>query len=216
MVCRVVSRSPTLDLRSEATYIVFDSVTLLKAATGSPSTRITDEDVTPDPAADRPACDAACIVAAAASAPATSGMVGDVNLFLLGAGEAAQAQEAWATLGPPSAEAAAAAAGPKAAAAAEVMVMIAAAGARGRGMGAEAVSLMLQWATSTLGVEYFVAKISESNAASLALFGGPRGLGFVEAARIPAFGEVHLVRGPGARPARPTPLPLVMPLPPES
>ena len=45
-----------------------------------------------------------------------------------------------------------------------------------------------------LGISTFIAKISESNAASLALFVGR--LGFAECKRIAAFGEVHLVCGP--------------------
>lgn len=45
-----------------------------------------------------------------------------------------------------------------------------------------------------LGVSTFIAKISDCNAASLALF--KTRLGFVECKRVPAFGEVHLVCGP--------------------
>lgn len=45
-----------------------------------------------------------------------------------------------------------------------------------------------------LGITCFVAKISTSNDASIRLFTDK--LGFVEAKRFDAFGEVHLVAGP--------------------
>lgn len=76
----------------------------------------------------------------------------------------------------------------------EVDVMVAVPAVRGRGVGKRAVVLALAWATRAGRgkVARFVAKILESNDASLALFGG---LGFVEERRIAAFGEVHLGLG---------------------
>ncbi len=65
---------------------------------------------------------------------------------------------------------------------------------RRRGVAASAVLLMMEWGRRVLGIHTFVAKISVDNAPSLALF--TQRLGFVEASRLPAFGEVHLVRGP--------------------
>jgi RimJ/RimL family protein N-acetyltransferase len=44
-----------------------------------------------------------------------------------------------------------------------------------------------------LRISTFVAKITDSNAASIALFAK---LGFIEAKRIAAFEEVHMVCGP--------------------
>lgn len=45
-----------------------------------------------------------------------------------------------------------------------------------------------------LGISTYVAKITDTNDASIALF--THKLGFVEAKRLKAFGEVHLVAGP--------------------
>lgn len=165
-----------------------------------------------------PAADDAARAAAAAAAASPTGMIGDVNLFLLGNDEAAMAGHAWAARARPTgaeeaaatASADAAAAPEKAPRAAEVMVMVAEPAARRRGFAAEAVELMLGWAVRVLGIGLFVAKISEDNAASLALFSR---LGFVEAARVPAFREVHLVRGGGGATTAGTAFEL-LPLPP--
>ena len=110
----------------------------------------------------------------------TEGMVGDANLFFL------QADHCGAYV-----EAAGAAAD---ATCAEIMVMIASPAARRRGCAAAAVAALLRYAMERCGVGVFVAKIGESNAASLALFSGR--LGFTEGKRLPCFGEVHLVCGP--------------------
>lgn len=71
---------------------------------------------------------------------------------------------------------------------AEVNVMIAAAGSRRGGLGSEAVSLMMAYGVRCLGLNAFVAKISLDNAASAAMFAK---LGFVQTARVEAFGEAH-------------------------
>jgi RimJ/RimL family protein N-acetyltransferase len=139
------------------------------------------------------------------------GMVGDVNLFLLREDEAAAAAAAWAKHldarggGAPEAprdapsgsgfrsEHGSGAAAPPVALAAEIMVMVADVAFRRRGAAAAAVLLMMEWGRRVLGVSTFVAKVSTSNAPSLALF--TQRLGFAEAARVPAFDEVHLVHG---------------------
>jgi len=76
---------------------------------------------------------------------------------------------------------------------AEVSVMVAEVRARRRGLAGAAVAAALRFAMERRGVRAAVAKISDDNAPSLALFAK---LGFVEARRLPAFGEVHLVAGP--------------------
>ena len=53
---------------------------------------------------------------------------------------------------------------------AEIDVMIAEPGSRGQGLGEETVSLMMGYGADRLGVRQFVAKIHETNAASLHLF----------------------------------------------
>jgi len=53
---------------------------------------------------------------------------------------------------------------------AEIDVMIAEPGSRGQGLGEETVSLMMGYGADRLGVRLFVAKIHETNAASLHLF----------------------------------------------
>lgn len=72
---------------------------------------------------------------------------------------------------------------------AEINVMIADARSRRGGLGSEAVSMMLLYGVSALGLTAFVAKINVGNGPSIALF---QKLGFVETARVEAFGEVHL------------------------
>lgn len=114
----------------------------------------------------------------------TSGMCGDINLFLMND----DASEDYSP--PPAAGEAAAPSAPRKAA--EVMVMIADPAYRRRGYAAEAVRAILAFASGpSLGLTRFVAKITESNAASLALFQGPR-LGFRVARRMPHFEEIHL------------------------
>ena len=139
-----------------------------------------------------------------------AGMVGDVNLFVLGGDEAEDYRERAAAVSVAAREAGEAAgvggeAGgfktgaaeettpplPPSAAVVEVMVMIAEPAARRRGLASEAVSLMMEWGRQRLGARVFVAKISDTNAPSLALFAR---LGFREARRVAAFGEVHLMR----------------------
>jgi RimJ/RimL family protein N-acetyltransferase len=102
------------------------------------------------------------------------GMVGDVNLFLLDGAPVAEDYFGGA---------------PAAGGAAEVMVMIAEPAFRRRGYAGEAVRALLRYGAEVLGLRRFVAKVSVGNAPSLGLFAK---LGFVEAKRVPAFGEVHL------------------------
>lgn len=118
------------------------------------------------------------------------GMVGDVNLFLLGGDEEEEYRAlaaAWRGRG----------AGPGGCApspppaVAEIMVMIGEPSARRRGLAEEAVRLMMEWGRRHLHAGIFVAKISEGNVESLALF--TKKLGFVEVKRVAAFEEVHLV-----------------------
>ena len=104
------------------------------------------------------------------------GMVGDVNLFLLDAPRVAEDYFG----GAPGAGGGAA----------EVMVMIAEPAFRRRGYAGEAVRALLRYGAEGLGLRRFVAKISEGNAPSRALFAR---LGFSVARRVAAFEEVHLV-----------------------
>jgi RimJ/RimL family protein N-acetyltransferase len=130
--------------------------------------------------------------AARSEADAAAGMCGDVNIFLM----SEDAAEDYAL---PASEPAGAAAATTAAAAAatsaeplptaEIMVMIAEADQRRRGFASEAVRAMMVFALRSRGVRRFVAKISDSNAPSLALFGR---LGFRVARRMPHFQETHL------------------------
>ncbi|KAA0162337.1 hypothetical protein FNF31_00666 [Cafeteria roenbergensis] len=118
--------------------------------------------------------------AAAAEQPAagdgawSEGMVGDVNLFLLdddeGATEGSDAFPECRT--------------------AEVMVMTAEPALRRSGVATEAVALMLRFGAERLGVRRFVAKISQSNTASLRLF--TERLGFEVYREVEAFEETHL------------------------
>ena len=125
--------------------------------------------------------DRAAHEAGAAAPPAyghsTAGMVGDANLFLLDAGAVADDYFGGVAAG---------------GGAAEVMVMIAEPSARRRGLARRAVEALMWYGASALGLRRFVAKISEDNAPSLALFS--QKLGFREARRVAAFKEVHLVR----------------------
>jgi RimJ/RimL family protein N-acetyltransferase len=111
-------------------------------------------------------------------------MCGDVNLFMLD-------EDASETYAPPSAEAtsgsaeASAVPQPKAA---EIMVMMADPVFRRKGYALEAVVAMLEYGRRALGLRRFVAKITDTNEASIALF---RKLGFREAKRLAVFSEVH-------------------------
>lgn len=104
------------------------------------------------------------------------GMVGDANLFLLDAPRVAEDYFGGSPAGGGGA--------------AEVMVMIAEPAFRRRGYAGEAVRALLRYGAERLGLRRFVAKISEGNAPSRALFAQ---LGFREAKRVAAFEEVHLV-----------------------
>lgn len=136
------------------------------------------------------------------SDPALRGICGDINLFLFSedsheAGDYADAAEAFlkaeeegkplAAL-PESSEASA----PRKVRVAEVMVMIAEPAYRRKGHAAAAVALILEYARLHLGIDIFVAKISDSNAPSLALFTDK--LGFRVAKKLSFFEETHLVR----------------------
>ena len=111
----------------------------------------------------------------------TRGMLGDANLFLLDGASVAEDYFGGA---------------PCSGGAAEVMVMVAEAAYRRRGYAQRAVAALLWYGATALGLRRFVAKVSEDNAASLALF--TRKLGFREARRVAAFQEVHLVLELGA------------------
>jgi len=109
-----------------------------------------------------------------------AGMVGDVNLYL-DEGTEDEEEEGVDTEGT----------SPSRPLRAEVEVMVAVPTLRRRGLAAAAVRAAVGWAATSLGVTRFVAKILESNEASLALFRGPS-LGFVEYRRVACFGELHL------------------------
>lgn len=77
----------------------------------------------------------------------------------------------------------------------EVEVMIAEATYRHRGLATEALRMLLWYAVRVLGASHFIAKILESNAASLQLFQKSQnsgGLGFKILKRVPVFHEIHL------------------------
>lgn len=119
----------------------------------------------------------------------TQGMLGDANLFLLDGTSFAEDYFGGVPCGSGSGGAA------------EVMVMVAEPAYRRRGYAQRAVAALLWYGATALGLRRFVAKISEDNAASLALF--TQKLGFREARRVAAFQEVHLVlelEGAGSQP----------------
>ena len=127
---------------------------------------------------DRALHEGACAAAAGgglAYGCSVQGMVGDANLFLLDSDVVAQDYFGGAQC---------------AGGAAEVMVMIAEAAYRRRGYARRAVAALMWYGATALGLRRFVAKISEDNAPSLALF--VHKLGFREVRRVAAFGEVHL------------------------
>mmetsp|Transcript_34213 Transcript_34213/g.75893 ORF Transcript_34213/g.75893 Transcript_34213/m.75893 type:complete len:206 (-) Transcript_34213:1962-2579(-) len=72
---------------------------------------------------------------------------------------------------------------------AEIEVMVAEQKSRRKGIAAQALGLFMAYATDKLGVQRFLAKILESNSASITLFDK---LGFQEYKRIAIFKEVHM------------------------
>ncbi|KAJ2784908.1 hypothetical protein H4R18_000833 [Coemansia javaensis] len=98
-----------------------------------------------------------------------SQMVGDVNFFLNGSD------------GPHEAE---------------LEVMIAEAGASGKGIATEVLALMMHYAVNDAAVTDFVARIKETNDASIHIFRDK--FGFVETERSRAFKEVTLRRSADA------------------
>ena len=95
-------------------------------------------------------------------------MAGDVNLYLLPDNDEETASEK----------------------AAEIEVMIAETKSRRRGLALHALKMLMAYAEIQIGVQTFVAKILEENAASISLFSK---LGFKEFRRIAAFKEIHFV-----------------------
>jgi RimJ/RimL family protein N-acetyltransferase len=74
---------------------------------------------------------------------------------------------------------------------AEIEIMIAESHSRGKGLGKEAVNLMMVFGCQQLGITKFVAKIGESNEASLHLF---RSLGFQDVSHSPIFQQVLQIK----------------------
>lgn len=74
----------------------------------------------------------------------------------------------------------------------EVEVMVAEESFRRRGLAKEAIRLLMCYAVEVLGATGFVAKILDSNEASIRLF--QEVLGFTVIKRVPVFHEVHLAR----------------------
>ena len=72
------------------------------------------------------------------------------------------------------------------------MVMIAEPAARKQGLAHKSVLAIMSYAFSSFGTRKFVAKISDSNVASLNLFQAK--LGFEVLRKVDAFEETHLVR----------------------
>jgi hypothetical protein len=103
-------------------------------------------------------------------------MLGDTNLFLLDAASVASDYFGGVACS---------------GGAAEVMVMVAEPAYRRRGYAQRAVQALLWYGATALRLRRFVAKVSEDNAPSLALFTAK--LGFTVAKRVAAFKEVHLV-----------------------
>jgi RimJ/RimL family protein N-acetyltransferase len=102
-------------------------------------------------------------------APHEEAMAGDVNLFLNKPEELSTA---------------------------EIEIMIAESHSRGKGLGKEAVNLMMVFGCQQLGITKFVAKIGESNEASLHLF---RSLGFQDVSHSPIFQQVTLEAVPSSK-----------------
>lgn len=74
----------------------------------------------------------------------------------------------------------------------EIEVMVAETTFRRRGLAKEAIRLLMCYAVEVLGATGFVAKILDSNEASIRLF--QDAFGFREFKRVPVFHEVHLLR----------------------
>lgn len=75
--------------------------------------------------------------------------------------------------------------------------MIAEHRSRRKGLAKEAVELMMQYSMSRLGAKGFVAKIINTNVASLRLF---KKLGFVKLKDVAVFKEVHYILNEGQCP----------------
>ena len=73
--------------------------------------------------------------------------------------------------------------------AAEIMIMIAEPWARRKGYATEAVHAMMHFGIQIRGIRRFVAKIDDSNQASIGLF---TQLGFRVAKKMPYFSEIHM------------------------
>lgn len=116
-------------------------------------------------------------------------MIGDCNLFLLPEDDCEHAEDEWDPAPPQTPQPAAFKPHRRTF---EVEVMIAEERFRRRGLAETAVRLLMQYALAILGATDFVAKILDTNVASLALF--QEKLGFLEKKRVPVFHEVHLCR----------------------
>lgn len=123
------------------------------------------------------------------------GMVGDVNIFLLSEDECEEYGDAAVKLHQAAQPAVDSPCVPAPAVSrwrvAEIMIMIAEPSARRVGLAREAATMMMEWGRRNLDISCYVAKITASNAPSIALFSHK--LGFTEAKRVAAFDEVHLV-----------------------
>lgn len=104
----------------------------------------------------------------------TAGMCGDVNLFIMDS----DASESYSLI-----ESA------LPVLAAEIMIMIAEPWARRKGYATEAVHAMMHFGIQIRGIRRFVAKIDDSNQASIGLF---TQLGFRVAKKMPYFSEIHM------------------------
>ena len=165
------------------TFIVFDRAAHEAAVSAA-------GDASRAPSAEAPHSAAAGAADADADV-ATAGMIGDTNLFFMDEDAAADYAP------PPSTPDAATAGAPASSAqppppptvlAAEIMVMIADASARRHGFAREAVRAIMCFGVRARGVRRFVAKISDANAASVALFAS---LGYRLARSMPHFEEQH-------------------------
>jgi RimJ/RimL family protein N-acetyltransferase len=123
-----------------------------------------------------------------AEADAARGACGDVNIFMMDS-DAAEDYAPPPGAGAGAGEGAGGSAGGAAVVAAEIMVMLAEPSFRRRGLAAEAVRAMMAFAFRARGVTRFVAKIGDTNAASLRLFAR---LGFRVARAMPHFEETHM------------------------
>ena len=104
----------------------------------------------------------------------TAGMCGDVNLFIMDS----DASESYSLIESDIPVLAA-----------EIMIMIAEPWARRKGYATEAVHAMMHFGIQVRGIRRFVAKIDDSNQASIGLF---TQLGFRVAKKMPYFSEIHM------------------------